>query len=152
MNTSGEVLNQYLADSQVQRTLAVVMAVVESHIGWLILSQKTGKCGFIKDKQAKRGWDQHLRIYLTKGLIGYPSTCPNWLSFSLRSGLHVKDSNVQLFTHFSWFLQGIMQNVGPTRHREFPLGHKGTNKRFAHWEITGAHLPEGLGQWSQWPG
>ena len=33
MNTSGEVLNQYLADSQVQRTLAVVMAVVESHIG-----------------------------------------------------------------------------------------------------------------------
>lgn len=28
-NTSGEVLNQYLADSQVQRTLAVVNAVVE---------------------------------------------------------------------------------------------------------------------------
>lgn len=53
----------------------------------------------MKDKQAKKGWDQYLHIYLAKGLIGYPSTCPNWLSFSPSSGLHVKDSNMQLFTH-----------------------------------------------------
>lgn len=26
----------------------------------------------MKDKQAKKGWDQYLHIYLAKGLIGYP--------------------------------------------------------------------------------
>lgn len=69
MNTSCEVLHQCLADSQVQSTSAIVIAVAESDIGRWILSQETGQCGVRNVKQAKRSWDQHPRNYLTRALI-----------------------------------------------------------------------------------
>lgn len=56
MDTTGKVFNQCLAHSQVQRTSAVVVAivVVESDIGQLVLPWKIGKNGIVQVKQAKR--------------------------------------------------------------------------------------------------
>lgn len=56
MDTSGKVSNQRLAHHQVQQAVAVVVIVVivESDVGQMVLSQKTGKHRFMKAKGAKR--------------------------------------------------------------------------------------------------
>lgn len=56
MDTSGKVSNQCLAHHQVQQAVAVVVIVVivESDVGQMVLSQKTGKHRFMKAKGAKR--------------------------------------------------------------------------------------------------
>lgn len=55
MDTSGKVSNQRLAHHQVQQAVAVVIVViVESDVGQMVLSQKTGKHRFMKAKGAKR--------------------------------------------------------------------------------------------------